>query len=211
MIVPAYVYCKIRFETMKSGIFAVLCLVLLNACAAPKLDQNFIYSAASPNAMIAVRDYRIKKGATVTIRKVNMATGELFGRALILGDNKTTSTPAFHMKELPPGVYSIVAITTTSQVGFRRYVNHKCYSPILEVFEISAGKINAVKVGKLRPGTSLPEPELDKILSTFAGITAPVRQAKLLGYLDVKGRECRSKMREDIKVKVLKISMGTAA
>ena len=161
--------------------------------------------------MIAVLDYRIRRGAIVTIRSVNMAKGELFGKAYILGDNKTISTPAYHMKELPAGTYAITAITTSSQVGFRRYISNKCFTPLLEVFEIATGKVNAVKVGKLKPGISVPAPELDKILKSFPGITAPVKQANLLGYLHVKGKDCHDLMRENIKLKILKLSLGTAA
>ncbi|MFC4273046.1 hypothetical protein GQF03_07645 [Sneathiella chungangensis] len=199
---------------MKRSIFFFLGLLLLNACAAPKLDQNFSYSASSQNAMIAVLDYRIKPTALAVIRSVNMENGELYGRAIILGDNKTTKTPAYHLKEIPPGKYVIAQIIVTSRLPFSTHTLYKCYRPTLEVFEVEAGKVNAVKVGKLEPGNSRPAPDLEKILRSFGGITAPVGQAKLLGYLSTKNLadgQCENMRRGNYKFEVLKLKPGTDA
>ncbi|MAZ04045.1 MAG: hypothetical protein CMN56_13015 [Sneathiella sp.] len=198
---------------MKSGVIAVLCLLLLTACAAPKIEK-VTYSAASPNAMIAVLDYRIKTNSVAIIRKVDMAKGEVYGKPYFLRDKETTSTPAYLLKELPSGTYAITQTITQSVMPFRTSTLCKLYKPAIEVFEIFPGKVNEVKLGHLKPGVGVTAPDLEKVLKSFPGISAPVQQAQLLGLLETKtlpNDKCMGLRNDTYKLKLLKIKQGTTA
>ncbi|USG60959.1 hypothetical protein NBZ79_17515 [Sneathiella marina] len=188
---------------MKSTLVSLFFLFVLTACATPKLDGNFKYAADNPKGMIAVLDYRVTQKAQVTIRRIEINKSRILGKAYVLGRRGTVSTPAYHLMEIPAGTYVVVAITTSSRIGYTRYVKNRCYTPALEIFEVQPGTVNSVEIGKLAAGKNVKSPDLEKILRPYPGITAPIRQAKLRGYASVKGISCKSLMRDDVDVKIL--------
>jgi len=199
---------------MKSGILAVLCLLFLSACTSPRQDQKPAFSVSNPNALIAVLDFRIKSRTIAVIRQVDMEKGELYGNSIILGDDKTSRTPAYLLREIPPGTYAITHTITTSRQPYRTNVLCRVYKPAIEVFDVSSGKVSEVKVGHLKPGFTVAAPDLEKVLKSYPEITAPIQQAALMGLLDTKSLptdSCQSLRYDTYKLKLLKIKPGTTA
>lgn len=180
--------------------------VLLSGCVivAQNFDKSYSYSGDNAKGLVALLDIRIKSDATVILQEVDIVNRRFTGHSEVLNSLNSVKTPAYHMKQIPPGNYAVLLIGTDSTIGTTRYILNRCNGPILEIFSVQKGKVNSVEVGKLKLGNDVASPALSRILKNHPKVTAPIGQAKLKGYIDARGIECRDLTRRKDNLRILK-------
>ncbi|MCG8491383.1 MAG: hypothetical protein MI743_07185 [Sneathiellales bacterium] len=178
----------------------------MSGCAltSQNFDKNYTYGSDNPKGLVALLDIRIKSDATVVLQEVDIVNRRFTGRSEVLTRLNSVRTPAYHMKQIVPGNYAMVLIGTYSTLGTVKYVLNRCNGPILEIFSVKKGRVNSVEVGKLKPGNNMPSPALSRILKDYPKVTAPIGQAKLKGYIDARGLECREMTNSKEKLRITK-------
>ncbi|MBE7635301.1 hypothetical protein GUA87_00470 [Sneathiella sp. P13V-1] len=162
------------------------------------------FSESSDTAVIALLNSDMRVNARAQFLEIDVKTERLTGNWFLVDMKRDAKTPAFFVKEVPAGTYFLNKVVSSSDVGIVRYTNHKCHGKVSEVFDLREGRVNEVRSGKLSKGDDLPAKELAGILKQWPNISAPVYQAKLVGYVTGNLKVCADRgIDEDVHMPIL--------
>lgn len=171
---------------MRHWFAAMMICLLLPLAACTSMQSSFAYTAADPQALLVHET----DGNSYFIRPLNWDERTVGNGEHALGNGVSiysTYMAGYGVKRLPPGVYAITNSLTPPDM-FGRYWD-TCFEDAAPAFRISAGALNVIPAFKTIVTSSdyTRGRELrlvQELVKGYPGITAPVRYAEFLGYVD---------------------------
>ncbi len=208
-------------------LFSVLAVALLTGCGSIMFGQNYEYNSQDKEALLAFSHEKLKEKGQFVLLNIDLDGGKItnvqeFGSVCPPNNLFCVSPTAvlanttgrrYYLLKVPAGIYGMVRVSAFSfgvfpgGSAYGHRLNHYCYDQGLEVFEVTAGRVNTIDIGEMMSDLSVSDEAVAFQIKKggISGITAEIKKAKPKAIVRLSSFDCKEVDWDNKSIELLEV------